>query len=214
MTTQVTKKVNGTDFLAPKHHIKHTQSCPGGQSFEGELVAQVTRHDWLEAVSASRFLPEALSTLSSPAASPAAVLWQEAGSDQACQCPVLCPSNDTNCSLLTAEEQKNTQQHKKGAFWLFFFIHFFFPLFEPCSSPLPCLVSHWQQDNYAVTIEIEMWCGRLEQQLYILHCVDWGTLRWLTCLSAAVWASVLPLWHISLSSQQRANTKPLRAAKM
>lgn len=86
------------------------------------------------------------------------------------------------------------------------------PLFEPCSSPLPCLVSHWQQDSYAVTIE--MWCGRLEQQLYILRRGDWGTLLWLTCLSAAVWASVLPLWHVSLSSQQRANTKPLRAAKM
>lgn len=208
MTTQVTKKVNGTDFLAPKHHIKNTQSCPGGQSFEGELVAQVTGHDWLEAVSASRFLPEALSSLSSPAASPAAVLWQEAGSVQACQCPVLCPSNDTNCSLLTAEEQKKYPTTQKRRF-LAVLLH---PLFEPCSSPLPCLVSHWQQDSYAVTIE--MWCGRLEQQLYILRRGDWGTLLWLTCLSAAVWASVLPLWHFSLSSQQRANTKPLRAAKM
>lgn len=147
MTTQVTKRVNGTDFLAPKHHIKNTHS-------HAQEVKALRGNWWLKWLGMTDWrlsqlhtsCPEALSSLCSPAASPAAVLWQEAGSVQACQCPVLCPSNDTNCSLLTAEEQKKKpQQHKKGAFWLFFFIHSstFFFLFEPCSSPLPCLVSHW-----------------------------------------------------------------------
>lgn len=105
---------------------------PGRSELRGMLVAKVTRHDWLGAACASRFLPEALSSARSPAASPAAILWQEAGSIQACQCPVRVsgtPSNDTNCSLLTAAEQKI--EKKKQPFWL----SCLDLLFEPMPSP-------------------------------------------------------------------------------
>lgn len=90
---------------------------PGRSELKGMLAAKVTRHDWLEAACASRFLPEALSSARSPAASPAAILWQEAGSIQACQCPVRVsgiPSNGTNCSLLTAAEQNKKKNNLSG----------------------------------------------------------------------------------------------------
>ena len=100
-------------------------------------MAETTEHDWLEAVSASRFLPQALSSPSSPAASPAAVLCQEAGSAQACQSLVKAlsrvsssPSNDTKCCLLTGEELKKKKKNTH-VFWL----PFLDTLFEPLSSP-------------------------------------------------------------------------------
>lgn len=79
------------------------------------------------------------------------------------------PSNDTNCSLLTAEEK--TKQNNK----LFGYLY---SIFELLSSPRRHLESHWLVDGCVVTMA--MWSGSLTRQLNILCCGDCMKLLWLT----------------------------------
>lgn len=93
----MTKVVNadwlpGSEKQPHKHTVMPRRSRPWG-IIAGFLLGMT----WLEAVSASCFLPKALSFLSSPAASPAAVFLQETGSSQACQC--LGPGSAALCLM-------------------------------------------------------------------------------------------------------------------
>lgn len=73
------------------------------------------------------FLPAALSSLSSPAASPAASLWQEAGSGQACQRPA--PGSAALC-LMTPNALRWRLRNKHALLAVFFCF-----LIHSCSAP-------------------------------------------------------------------------------
>lgn len=124
MTTQVTKKVNGTDFLAPKHHIKTHSHAQEVKALRGNWwLKWLGMTDWrLSQLHASCPRPYPPSAALPLPLQPSFDRKQEA---TRLVSVLSCVRLMTPTALCwQPRNRKNTQQHKKGAFWLFFFIPF------------------------------------------------------------------------------------------
>lgn len=149
------------------------------------------------------FLPEALSSLSSPAASPAASLWQEAGSGQACQCPA--PGSAALC-LMTPNALRWQLRNKHALLAVFFLIHSCCH-FHGTSSPWTSLSSsssifgiapagRWRDVVWpSHTSPPHSTLGRLREAAL----TNWPAL----CSSATDSDTTVPLWQMLLFTKRR-----------